>query len=54
MSEILDELLSRRDQLLREITKIGDMRQGSISENYRRCGRAGCCCADSDHPGHGS
>ncbi len=53
MNEKLDELLSQREQLLQEFTNIGDMRQGSLSENYRRCGRSSCCCADPDHPGHG-
>ncbi len=53
MSEVLSELLSRRDQVLQKFADIGDMRQGSISENYRRCGRSGCCCAGPDHPGHG-
>ena len=53
MTKELDGLLSWRAQLLENLTEIGDMRQGSISENYRRCGRSRCCCADPDHPGHG-
>ncbi len=50
MGEKLSELLSRRDQLLQNFADIGDIRQGSMSENYRRCGRSGCCGADPDHP----
>ena len=53
MTSKLAGLLSRRDQLLQKLTDIGDMRQGSISENYRRCGKSNCCCAAPDHPGHG-
>ncbi len=53
MSEKLSELLSLRDQVLQRFANIGDMRQGSISENFRRCGKSSCCCADPDHPGHG-
>ena len=30
-----------------------DFRRGSISENYRRCGKPNCACAQPDHPGHG-
>ncbi len=53
MSEKLSKLLTLRDQVLQKLTNIGDMRQGSISENFRRCGKSSCCCADPDHPGHG-
>ena len=30
-----------------------DFRRGSISENYRRCGKPNCACAQPDHRGHG-
>ena len=26
---------------------------GSVSENYRKCGKPNCACAQPDHPGHG-
>ena len=32
---------------------MGDFRRGSVSENYRRCGKPNCACAAPDHPGHG-
>lgn len=35
------------------LTEIGDFRRGSVSENYRRCGKPNCACARRDHPGHG-
>lgn len=53
MCQSLDELLAHRYQLLQRLTEIGDMRQGSISESFRRCGSPSCCCAAPDHPGHG-
>ena len=39
--------------MLLEIGEIGDFRRGSISETYRRCGKANCCCAEANHRGHG-
>lgn len=53
MTETLETLLARREELLRELAQMGDMRPGSISENYRRCGKAGCRCAAPEDPGHG-
>jgi hypothetical protein len=32
---------------------VGDFRRGSVSENWRRCGKPNCACADPGHPGHG-
>jgi hypothetical protein len=49
----IERLMSRRAALLRELTSTGDMRPGSISENYRRCGKENCVCVDAAHPGHG-
>lgn len=31
----------------------GGRQPGSISENYRRCGKPNCVCAQPGHPGHG-
>ncbi len=49
----LETLLAQRAKLLAEVAQTGDMRQGSITENYRRCGKPGCRCTAQDHPGHG-
>lgn len=49
----LEELEQRRDRLYAQLAGTGDFRRGSVSENYRRCGKANCACAGSDHPGHG-
>lgn len=49
----IDTLQRDRAGLFRELSEIGDMRRGSIAENYRRCGKPNCCCARSGHRGHG-
>ena len=46
-------LQERRQELLARIAALGDLRPGSLVQNYRRCGRPNCFCADKQHPGHG-
>lgn len=53
MTHPLEALEARREELLAEIARTGDMRQGSITENYRCCGKESCACSASEHPGHG-
>jgi hypothetical protein len=53
MSKALKQLEAERAALLRQLAESGDMRRGSISEVYRRCGKDNCACADAGHPGHG-
>ena len=50
---LLAELEARRARLFERLAAIGDFRRGSISENYRRCGKPNCACARPGHPGHG-
>ena len=33
-----------------ELQAIGDMRPGSLNQQYTVCGKEGCRCADPDHP----
>ena len=49
----LVDLQRRRARLYDQWSATGDFRRGSISENYRRCGKPNCACAQTDHPGHG-
>jgi hypothetical protein len=49
----LAELVAYRAELYAQLAEIGDFRRGSISENYRRCGKPNCACARPGHPGHG-
>ena len=49
----LAELEAERDRLYAQLSVVGDFRRGSVSENYRKCGKPNCACAQADHPGHG-
>jgi hypothetical protein len=53
MSESLQQLEARRHELLAELSIPRDMRRGSISETYRRCGKSGCWCSQAGQAGHG-
>src|SRR5438876_12116144 len=53
VDQSLLELESRRKNLFRQMENLGDFRRGTISVNYRKCGRSNCACARKDHPGHG-
>ena len=49
----LPELEAERDRLYAQLSRVGDFRRGSVSENWRRCGKPNCACARPGHPGHG-
>ena len=49
----LPELEDARDRLYAQLSTVGDFRRGSVSENYRKCGKPNCTCAAPGHPGHG-
>jgi len=49
----LPELEAERDRLYARLAAVGDFRRGSVSENYRKCGKPSCACARPGHPGHG-
>ena len=53
MNESLQDLELRRKKLFRQMEDLGDFRRGTISVNYRKCGKSNCACARKDHPGHG-
>ena len=49
----LAELEAERDRLYARLAAVGDFRRGSVSENWRRCGKPNCACARPGHRGHG-
>ena len=53
MSTPLSELEAQRDHLKVQLSDLGDLRPGSLTERYRKCGKANCHCAQPDEPGHG-
>ncbi len=42
-----------REALKADVVDIGDMRQGSLVETYRKCGKPNCHCARQGDRGHG-
>ena len=53
MGERLEGLEAKRQGLIQALAALGEFRRGTISVNYRRCGKRNCACARADHPGHG-
>jgi uncharacterized protein DUF6788 len=50
----LAELEARRARLFERLAAVGDFRRGSVSENWRRCGKPSCRrCAEPGSRGHG-
>ena len=53
MRDDLQALETQREVLKRELAELEDMRQGSLVERYRKCGKPTCRCAKTDAVGHG-
>ena len=53
MNSPTSNLEKERSALLDKLASTRDMRRGSITECYRRCGKPNCACAAPGHPGHG-
>ena len=53
VEQSLQDLELRRKDLFRQMENLGDFRRGTLSVNYRKCGKSNCVCARKDHPGHG-
>ena len=52
MADSLSALESRRTEIQRKISGLGDMRSGSITTTGGRCGNPGCRCRKEGNPGH--
>ncbi len=53
MSELLPTLEKDRSEVLLQISRLGDLRRGSILEVMGRCSKPHCHCAAAGDPGHG-
>lgn len=53
MAHSIEALERQRAEILHQVQGLGDMRRGSIVEQYLRCGKSPCCCRTPRHPGHG-
>lgn len=49
----LFELEKQREEIVKKIVALGDMRSGSISIRFQKCGKRQCVCHSQGHPGHG-
>jgi len=53
MTASLSALEAQRAQTQLQISRLGDMRSGSVTSTGGRCGNPGCHCHQPDDPGHG-
>src|SRR5487761_585242 len=53
MSQSLSDLEQRREVLAQRIAQLGDLRPGSVTSTFGRCGKPDCRCHQPDQPGHG-
>jgi hypothetical protein len=53
MPDALPALETQRTDIQRKISRLGDMRAGSITTTGGRCGNPGCHCRKGGDPGHG-
>lgn len=53
MTISLKALLEKREQLKAGLTQINDLRRGSLTARFRKCGKPNCHCAHKDSSGHG-
>lgn len=49
----LEQLETKREGLINELTQLGDMRPGSLVSRFRKCGKSSCHCAQPASEGHG-
>jgi hypothetical protein len=53
MLQPLPELEQQRSLLAAQLSRLGDLRRGSVTGVVRRCGKPTCHCAQPDDAGHG-
>ena len=53
MPQSLPALEKDRSEVVRQITRLGDFRPGSIRGVMGRCSKPNCHCAQAGDPGHG-
>jgi hypothetical protein len=53
MTNTIEDLEKRRNDLYQQMQSLGDFRPGTISVNFRKCGKLKCVCTQPGHKGHG-
>ena len=49
----LEKLEEKKVSIHGQLVSLGDFKRGTISVNYRKCGKKKCACTKPGHPGHG-
>jgi hypothetical protein len=49
----LADFEQRRQEIVRQIAQLSDLRAGSVTSTSGRCGKLGCRCHQPGQPGHG-
>jgi Family of unknown function (DUF6788) len=49
----LQQLETERERLKNQLSRVGDMRPGSLVGRFRKCGKASCHCAQPASESHG-
>ena len=49
----LSELARTRRHIQDQLAALGDLRPGSLTPRFRKCGKPTCHCANEGDPGHG-
>lgn len=52
-SPTLAKIEDQRRQLYQQMSSFGDLRAGTISVHFSKCGKKNCACYQKGHPGHG-
>src|SRR6266566_5220482 len=53
MPDVLQDLVSRRAEIVKQFARLGDLRSGSVSNTSGRCGKPNCHCHQPGQPVHG-
>lgn len=53
MTGTLADFEQRRQEVLEQIARLGDLRAGSVTSTSGRCGKPSCRCHQPGQPGHG-
>lgn len=53
MPSAINILNDKKEDILHKLSSLGEFRRGTISVNYRKCGKPNCRCAQEGAQGHG-
>lgn len=53
MKDYDKKLEKKHQEICQKIAELESFRRGSVTENYRKCGKKNCACVKPGHPGHG-